>query len=233
MKASMENKGFFDDLCEYLVVDNSRGQTSDAYVGLNGILNSARGQYVILCHQDILLVDDDIHSLDAKLAALTEMDPNWAVAGNAGGISPGELAIRITDKTGEDQRQGEPFPRRVMSLDENFLVVRRSSRVGFSRDLTGFHMYGTDICLVADVLGFSSYVIDFHLKHLGKGETGPSFKQSVDAFRSKWTNAFSDRNIQTTCVQVHLTKNGAAARWLSATKSVSNKLARSVRKRLG
>jgi hypothetical protein len=92
-----------------------------------------------------------------------------------------------------------------MSLDENFMVVKRSARLSFSRDLTGFHFYGADLCLVADMLGYSTYVIDFHLEHLSRGVKGASFTAMEQAFVAKWGRALRPRLLQTTCSLVSLT----------------------------
>ena len=203
MRASFEAHGFADPDCEYLSIDNTGPEQTCAYKGLNAALAAARGTYVILCHQDVRLLADDRSTLEARLSELSVLDPNWALAGNAGGIAPGRLAIRITDPHGADQRTAE-LPARVVSLDENFFVVRRAARAGFSVDLSGFHFYGADICLNAAQAGYSAYVIDFHLAHLSGGTKSESFYEAEAAFRAKWSRALSPRWIQTTCALVRL-----------------------------
>lgn len=201
--ASFRAGGFSDHDCEYLFVDNTGPIQTDAYSGLNALLNAARGTIVILCHQDVRLLTDNRQTLDQRLADLARRDPTWAVAGNAGGVAPGRLALRITDPHGRDQRVGT-FPERVASLDENFIVVRRDARLGFSHDLTGFHFYGADICLHAGQMGLTSYVIDFHLEHLSPGHKSRDFDIAERAFRDKWSRALSPRWVQTTCALVRL-----------------------------
>lgn len=204
MLASFDEAGFDRASCEYLFVDNTGAGQTCAYRGLDHMLGEARGEHVILCHQDVRLVHDGRQELEFRLAALEALDPAWAIAGNAGGIAPGRLAIRITDPHGADRRVGT-LPARVMSLDENFMVVKRSARLSFSRDLTGFHFYGADLCLMADVKGLSSYVIDFHLEHMSAGVKGTTFDAMERAFCEKWGRAFRPRFLQTTCSLVSLT----------------------------
>ncbi|HRD74724.1 MAG TPA: hypothetical protein PK264_02120 [Hyphomicrobiaceae bacterium] len=201
--ATLDAHGFGADDCEVLVVDNARGALRDAYRGLNEMLNAARGDIIILCHQDVRLLKDGREELEARLADLEAKAPDWGVAGNAGGISPGRLALRITDPHGADLQVGA-FPARVQSLDENFLIVRRAARLSFSRDLTGYHMYGSDICLVADVLGWSCWVIDFHIEHLSGGRKDESFHAAEREFNAKWRRAFRPRLLQTTCTLVSI-----------------------------
>jgi hypothetical protein len=92
----------------------------------------------------------------------------------------------------------------VTTLDENFLVVRRAARIGFSRDLSGFHFYGADLCLAADVMGYTSYVIDFHLRHLSPGRKCGDFYAAEAAFCAKWGRALRARWLQTTCSLVRV-----------------------------
>jgi hypothetical protein len=210
MLASFRGKGFTDADCEFLFVDNTGPSQTDAYSGLNALLNAAHAPIVILCHQDIRLLYDGRSILDRRIGELCEVDPAWALAGNAGGVSAGKLALRISDPHGKNQAVGR-FPEQVMTLDENFIVVRREARVGFSRDLAGFHFYGADICLHASLLGHSAYVIDFHLEHLSPGKKDKTFAEAERAFRAKWSAALSPRWIQTTCSLVHISGTPARA----------------------
>ncbi|MER8491994.1 hypothetical protein NKH53_27670 [Mesorhizobium australicum] len=58
--------GFGVDDCEFLVVDNRRDDQWDAFHGLNEVLNQAQGRYVILCHEDVRLMQDGRAELDAS-----------------------------------------------------------------------------------------------------------------------------------------------------------------------
>ena len=203
---SFRRAGFDGDDCEFLYIDNSRQNNFTAYDGLNHLLNHGQGEYVILCHQDVLLDFDGRDELDEQLQGLTRLDPYWAIAGNAGGVGAGELAIRITDPHGADQKTHQ-LPQAVSSLDENFLVIKSAARLAFSSDLSGFHFYGTDICLLADVAGYNSYVIDFHLRHLSGGNKSPTFFENEAKLGEKYARAFRSRWVQTTCSLVYLTGN--------------------------
>jgi hypothetical protein len=94
------------------------------------------------------------------------------------------------------------LPAAVSSLDENFLVLKRDALLGFSRDLSGFHMYGTDLCVQAAVRGYSAHVINFHLHHLGRGGYSQAFFTCADEFDQKYSRAFKRRKIKTTCTRV-------------------------------
>ncbi len=203
MRASFSQHGFTASDCEFLFIDNTGTEQTCAYRGLNRALTEARGKYVILCHQDVRLLNDGRAELEARLNDLETADPAWAIVGNAGGAGPGKLAVRITDPHGADQKSGD-LPARVASLDENFILIRREANLGFSRDLSGFHLYGTDICLGADILGWTSYVIDFHLEHLSPGHRSRDFASLKEAFRAKWSKALHPRWIQTTCALLRI-----------------------------
>lgn len=200
-------RGFDNTTSEFLYLDNSGPDQCGAYRGINALLNAARGHKVILCHQDVRLIDDGIDALDRRLRELDQRDPNWALAGNAGGVAPGLLGFRITDPHGAGRHSGN-LPVQVMSLDENFIVVKRSARIGCSVDLEGFHFYGADLCLNADVAGFSAWVIDFHLHHLSGGNKSTDFFAVEEAFRAKWSHALRPRWMQTTCALMRLSGFG-------------------------
>lgn len=211
MRKSFEGKGFNASSCEFLCVDNSITNQCDAYLAVNHFLRTARGRYVILCHQDIILHDDDCPALLQRIAEVESCDPSWGLLGNAGAGDFDEYTIRISDPHGTDTRRGGPFPAPAMSLDENFIVVRASANLAVSRDIGGFHLYGTDLCLIASILGYSAYVIDFHLQHLSGGDSGcktdthfHSFAQSRRRFIAKYQRALVPRWLNTTCTRMYL-----------------------------
>jgi len=204
MRASFHAHGF--DECDsiFLTVDNTRGNARCAYRGLAEMLDAARGDYAILCHQDIRLERDGAAELEAQLAALTARDPDWAIAGNAGATAEGELVIRISDPHGEDQRRGA-LPARVASLDENFLVVRADAGIRPSRELSGFHLYGTDLCLRAREAGRTAWVVDFHLRHLSAGRVDAAFRAEQARFARHWGARLPrPMRLRTTCAKLDL-----------------------------
>ena len=132
MLDSFVRAGFGHGDCEYLYIDNSAGNKDDAYAGYNKFLNTARGRRIILCHQDILLNFDRREDLERRMAELEALDPAWAVLGNAGGGGMGTAAGRITHPDGE-WNSGTPTPFRALSLDENFILVKREANLALSR----------------------------------------------------------------------------------------------------
>jgi hypothetical protein len=115
----------------------------------------------------------------------------------------GRLALRLTDPHGDDQFT-ERLPIKVRGLDENFLIVRRDANLAVSRDLHGFHLYGADLCIVAHFLGYSTYVIDFHLRHLSRGVKGPTFDPLRSAMIAKYSRSLRPQMITTPSTTVFL-----------------------------
>jgi hypothetical protein len=212
MLRSFRAKGFVGTDCEFLYVDNTTGNSYDCFNAYNLFFTIARGRYIVLCHQDIRLLNDGRQQLDRILTELTKADPCWALAGNAGGVHPGRLALRITDPGRNNDRIGD-LPARVGSLDENFIIARGAANLAVSADLEGFHFYGTDICLIADVLGYNAYVIDFHLKHCSAGTHDESFFLAKERLIEKYGRAFRSRWVQTTCAVMFLSKS-SISRWM-------------------
>ena len=222
--ASFRAGGFDGADCEYLYIDNSRGNRFDSFAGYNLFLSVARGEHIILCHQDIELLGDGRERLDRVLAELTARHPEWGLCGNAGGVRPGRLALRISDPHGDDLRVGGPFPVRVTSLDENFIVARRSANLALSRDLSGFHHYGADLCLIAGLLGHGAYVVDFHLRHRSPGKVDAGFHELQRRLIAKYQAALRPRWIATTCTSYFLSGSRRLNRL--ANSGIGRKLAR-------
>ena len=207
MLESFIDKGFTKDKCEYLYVDNSDKITLEAYEGLNVFLQKAQGKYVILCHQDILLHDSDYTDLMQCIHYLDEKDATWALLGNAGGINLKWIATHITEGKTGIIRSETHLPLKTKTLDENFIVVKKSANIALSNNLQGFHFYGTDICLIANVLGFNSYVINFNLIHKSNGKKDESFYDLEKKIRIKYHKSFQAKYITTTFSRFYISGN--------------------------
>jgi hypothetical protein len=195
-RASLLERGFTEDDCEFLVIDNSGGNTADAYQATNAFLQAARAPYIVLHHQDVRLLEDGRDQLEDRLRALTELDPDWALCGNAGAAPGGQTVLHLSHPANDRHIEGGPFPARVMSLDENFIVVRREANLAASHDLHGFHHYGVDLCMIAELLGWHAYVIDFLLRHDSPGTMDPVYWASRQAIAAKYRSAFRPRWIE-------------------------------------
>jgi len=214
--SSFREAGFVEPECEFIYIDNTAENKYDGYTGVNKFLQIANGDYIILCHQDLILHADKKEKLDSLIDEITDLDSDWALLGNAGGIVPGRQAYHLTEYTGKDKHylhRGK-FPAKVNSLDENFIIVKKSANLSVSNDLSGFHMYGTDLCIIARILGFTAYVVDFHLWHIGGASTkdpvtkGSHVTSSFDTAKEnlirKYQRGFAPRFVQTTCTILYI-----------------------------
>jgi hypothetical protein len=211
MVRSFISSGFAPEDCEYLYIDNTAANQRDAYAGCNLFLDSAQGQYVILCHQDVLLKNDDRKILEQRIAELNKIDPAWGLAGNAGGVGPDMWAHRMTDDTG-GQNTGR-FPVRAESLDENFILVKKEANLCLSRDLHGFHFYGTDLCQIARILGWNAWVIDFNLYHKSGGTFDEAYYESSRHIAKKYQRALQASPVQTMAMKLYFSSS-AFGNWL-------------------
>jgi hypothetical protein len=190
--------GFTAENAEFLAADNRGGNQFDGYSWHKHMWPQCRGRYVIFCHEDVELTDCGYAELVARIEALEAADPQWLVAGVAGSPwrplnhSVTAQALHISDVFGADRRLGT-VPCRVESLDECFIVMRRLKPVLNSYDLSGFHYYGADLCLQAEMLGGRSYAIDCHLLHKGRARADETFERIRQQFRQKYRRYFPGR----------------------------------------
>jgi len=224
MIESFYKAGFSDKNSEFLYIDNSKNNKYDAYDGINLFLNNANGRYIILCHQDILLQFDDIVQLRKKIDEVNHIDPKWAILANAGFQDFNNIALRMTDPLGTNRKIGH-FPSKVLSIDENFIVVKREANLTLSSNVGGFHFYGTDLTFIADILGYNSYVIDFHLFHKSGGNVNKNFYDNKKRFIEKYTKTLQWKIVRTPVTPLFISN------FLLLNKLCNTKLCYSFKKR--
>ena len=215
MRRSLADAGFTEDRCRFVLLDNSAGNDHEPYSAINRTLDAATEPYVIACHQDILLDQGPaFDQLVSQLALLNTKHPDWAVAGNSGNKSNLAGLCHVHDPNGF--HHALPLPQRVQTLDENFLVIRRASGVRCSTELSGFHLYATDLCLHAAALGFPCFVIDFYFTHLSGGNVNSDhFKSGLAEFRRHWDPKFRMYLVRTPCTFFYLSRYAVVRRLLA------------------
>ena len=194
----------FDADCEYLIADNTKGNQFDAYEAINHFIKKAIGKYIIIVHQDVRVIDNKVKLIDC-LNELEDFDKNWAVCGNAGGVAYHENILYLIEGDTETLTK-EKLPKRVRTLDENFLIIKSDAALSVSLDLEGFHLYGTDICLLAQIKGYGCYVIPFLVQHISKG----NLKHLADyehEFIETYGHKLDFGFIQTTCTRFYLSNS--------------------------
>ena len=203
MLNSFLRAGFKDEFCEFIYVDNSQMNKYDAYAGLNKMIRAASGKYIILCHQDVELNFDNLEVLEERIKEVNVLDQDWAVLSNAGGL---RLKKRVEHIQYPDQKEMNvgPFPFQVKSVDENFILIKKEANLSFSHNLKGFHLYGTDLCIIASVLGYNAWVIDFLLLHKSRGNVDESFYKSKEELLLKYRKAYRSRYIRSMCTTVYI-----------------------------
>ncbi len=197
MVASAKRAGF-DDGVEYLFIDNSEKNEFDGFSGYNRFLIDAQGEFIVFCHQDILFEFDNRSVLEERMEALSQFNSKWAILGNAGKMHTGQSVVRISDPRASDLRRGD-FPSQVMSVDENFMVIKRQANVACSSQLSGFHLYATDLCQNADYLGYECFVIDFHLRHKSAGNPNESYFAVQNQLKEVYKHRKRTQVIQAMC----------------------------------
>jgi hypothetical protein len=173
-------------------IDNTCGIVSDVVSAINWFIMSSKAKYVLVCHQDVVFTLKDIDSLLDRLLELDRMDENWAVCGNAGRNNRLQERGHISDPYGMNQFNG-PLPSLCVGLDENLLIYNKRNPIVLSTHVKGFHHYGIESCYVANQLGYTAYVVDFHVVHASKGnfdskysELGTEWHELRNRTKSHW-----------------------------------------------
>lgn len=214
---SAEAKGFGPENSEFLALDNRNSNSFDGFDAIRRALAEARGRYIVFSHDDIEFIEDGAAQLELLLEELEQHDPNWLLAGNAGGIGWQRLALHISDPHNADIRVDGPIM--VESLDENFFVMRRARPVVNSYDLQGFHFYAADLVRLAEIMGGRAYVIPFMLRHHSGGKIDEGFARRRDSFHNKYRRYFTGRKLQLTILDFDFGLRGLCEGWRETPKS--------------
>lgn len=190
------NAGFSRDSIWGL--DNAQS-TYDCYSAIRKFLIESHSDFTIICHDDVALNNLKLTTLASQIANALRLYPKAAVFGVVGKDS------RFIHGQGHfigskgEEFWGIDLHRVIVSLDECFLVVRNSLGIMVGEGLEGFHFYGTELCVQARKLGYSSHVIDFPIIHKSTGTLDAAFFRAKKKYE-EYLNKNGIKNIiPTTC----------------------------------
>ena len=173
-----------DGGAELLPIDNA-GNRYSAAQALNQGWERAAGDLIVFCHQDVVFSAGWLDRLRKQVARVEELaGGDWGVAGTFG--RRGRQYYGHIDDPHGHRREGDELPAAVETLDENCLVVSRRFPFRFDEALTGFHLYGVDLCLTARAHGLWNWALDCCLRHLSQGNKDDSYYALRRKLERKW-----------------------------------------------
>jgi len=190
------NAGFSRDSISGL--DNAQS-SYDCYSAIRKFLIESHSDFTIICHDDVALNNVKLTTLASQIANALKLHPKAAVFGVAGKDS------RFIHGQGHfigskgEEFWGIDLHRVIVSLDECFLVVRNSLGIMVGDGLEGFHFYGTELCVQARKLGYSSHVIDFPITHKSTGTLDAAFFRAKKKYEEHLNKLGLKNVIPTTC----------------------------------
>jgi len=174
---------------------------SSAAIAYNRAIDRSSNDLIAFVHSDMIFPETWISDLAGALKWLEANDPNWGVLG-CYGANPDDSYPGFVYSNGRGllgRRFQTPTP--VQTLDEIVLIVRKSSGLRFNEDLTGFHLYGADICMTAAARQMKCYAIPafcIHNTHCSL-IVPRDFYRCYREFKKIWSKFLP---IQTTCIRV-------------------------------
>jgi hypothetical protein len=168
---------------ERVPINNSDNQFS-ASQALNLGLEQSGGTLIVFCHQDVVFPPDWLSRLLAQIKDVEHQVAFWGVIGLAGRCVDGSRSGHVVDPRGEFFHP--PLPRQVQTLDELCIIIRKKSGLHFDEYFDHFHLYVTDLCLMAACKGMPCFTIDCCLEHLSGGKKCEGWRLQKEKLIKKW-----------------------------------------------
>ncbi len=166
-----------DNLYEVIPIDNRNNAYSAAEACNLGMMIS-NSDYIIVCHQDISLLNDFFSKLDLYIKKLRKA--NWGILGCAGVAIDSSKNVGKIYNTFSSDNISESIDKKVLyydglsdltevySIDECLFVINKKPDIRFSNELRGFHLYGVDLCFNYSINGYKIYAAELPVIHYGE-----------------------------------------------------------------
>ncbi len=155
----------------------------------NVLLERLNNEYVVFAHQDVYFPAGWADQVLDNIDSLNSSGIEWLTLGCIGVGKDAKIRGHVWSSS-IDQLIGESFesPVEVQSLDELVLIVNTRHGFKFDENLSGYHLYGTDIVQSGIKLGLKSYVINAPCIHNDKPKPilGSDYLKAYKYMQNKW-----------------------------------------------
>ena len=150
-----------DSRNEFITLDNSNNLFFDNLSqAMNTGLEQASHELVAFVHEDVFLLPEWQSHFTVSLYELERVDPNWGVVGSVGWDDNGKLIGHWSDPHQYRNTLTDKRYACVVRLDEQILIIKKSSGLRFDQQLPVIHNIGWDISLSSKERGLRCYVLD-------------------------------------------------------------------------
>lgn len=173
----------------------------DIYEFLNRIIQNCKSDYVLICHDDVILPESIDFNIDNCINSANKFlgSDNWGVVGNAGvSVLSKECITFISDPHTRIIPFRTEHPQLVESVDGNTMLLNlkniRKRKIQLPKSLNGFHLYDLILCMELYKNGLICCISSWlYVKHLSPGNylsfLDATHKKSFqDYFRKEWRN---------------------------------------------
>jgi hypothetical protein len=167
---------------QQIIVDNRLGlRFATLGAALDHGLRKARHDLVAFVHEDVVLPAGFLERLAASLQHLEQVSPRWGLAGSVGWDRQGRAVGHWSDPRRYRNTLAFRTVAPVERVDEQFMLVRRSSGIRPDPRLPSIHGIGQDLALQARAAERSVYVIDAPTIHKYADATGAVIEHVDDS----------------------------------------------------
>jgi hypothetical protein len=200
---SLDKNNFIEPKDQILSIDNTNSNVHNCYSAIKEFIKISANEYIVISHDDVI-INNSRDELISQIKKIELFDASVAVFGIAGIYRNHFSGVgHFFDDKGEED-WGFKSNGRVQSLDECFLIIKKSSGVSVSEGINSFHFYGTDICLCASKKGRRCYVINFPITHRSPGNLDKSFLIARSDYIAHLNNIGFRGLISTTCTTLYV-----------------------------
>lgn len=175
---------------------------ASAALAHNSAIDQAVNDVIVFVHQDVYFPGRWLAGLAESIRKLEEQGIQWGILGSFGNRLDLQNGIGRVYTTGRGLHGiAIDAPEPVTTLDEIVLVIRKSSGLRFDVNLPHYHLYGTDICLTADSLGYSNFVVPGFCVHNTDEivRLPDEFMSNYHYIKRKWADRLP---IKTSCITI-------------------------------